>query len=109
MEHGRIVLNGTWEMRPAEETAWMPATVPGSVYADLMDNGRMEDPFWRDNEMKAFPLMEKDYCYRRHFTLAAEELACDRLLLICEGLDTLATVRLNGCTVLGADNMHRRW
>ena len=83
MEHGRIVLNGAWEMRPAEETAWMPATVPGSVYADLMDNGRMEDPFWRDNEMKAFPLMKKDYCYRRHFTLAAEELACDRLLLIC--------------------------
>ena len=109
MEHGRIVLNGAWEMRPAEETAWMPATVPGSVYADLMDNGRMEDPFWRDNEMKAFPLMKKDYCYRRHFTLAAEELACDRLLLICEGLDTLATVRLNGVTVLEADNMHRRW
>ena len=109
MEHGRIVLNGAWEMRPAEETAWMPATVPGSVYADLMDNGRMEDPFWRDNEMKAFPLMEKDYCYRRHFTLTAEELACDRLLLICEGLDTLATVRLNGVTVLEADNMHRRW
>ncbi|MDY4139459.1 MAG: glycoside hydrolase family 2 protein [Eubacteriales bacterium] len=109
MDHGRISLNGAWEMRPADEAAWMPATVPGSVYADLMDNGRMEDPFWRDNEMKAFPLMEKDYCYRRHFTLTAEELACDRLLLICEGLDTLATVRLNGVTVLEADNMHRRW
>ena len=49
MDHEIISLNGAWEMRPADEPAWMPATVPGSVYADLMDNGRMEDPFWRDN------------------------------------------------------------
>lgn len=42
-----ISLNGAWQMRPADETEWMSATVPGSVYADLLDNGRMEDPFWR--------------------------------------------------------------
>ena len=109
MDAWKIHLNGVWEMRPADETEWMPAKVPGSVYADLMDNGRMEDPFWRDNETAAFRLMEKDYCYRRRFRLTAEDLDCGRMLLVCEGLDTLATVRINGVTALKADNMHRRW
>lgn len=26
----------------------IPATVPGSVYNDLLNAGRMEDPYWRD-------------------------------------------------------------
>ena len=105
----KITLNGAWQMRPADEAQWMNATVPGSVYADLMDNGRMDDPFWRDNELAAFDLMEKDYLYRRDFTLCESDLACDALLLVCEGLDTLATVRVNGHEALRADNMHRTW
>lgn len=92
----KIMLNGAWEMRPADEEQWIPATVPGSVYADLLDAGRMEDPFWRDNEQKAFDLMEKDYVYRRTFDLTEADLSCDALLLTCEGLDTVATVAVNG-------------
>ena len=46
-----LSLNGAWQMRPADEAEWLPATVPGSVYADLLDAGRMEDPFWRANEL----------------------------------------------------------
>ena len=105
----KIMLNGAWEMRPADEEQWIPATVPGSVYADLLDAGRMEDPFWRDNEQKAFELMEKDYVYRRTFDLTEADLNCDALLLTCEGLDTAATVAVNGQELLFADNMHRTW
>ena len=105
----KIMLNGAWEMRPADEEQWIPATVPGSVYADLLDVGRMEDPFWRDNEQKAFDLMEKDYVYRRTFDLTEADLSCDALLLTCEGLDTAATVAVNGQELLFADNMHRTW
>ena len=105
----KIMLNGAWEMRPADEEQWIPATVPGSVYADLLDAGRMEDPFWRDNEQKAFDLMEKDYVYRRTFDLTEADLSCDALLLTCEGLDTVATVAVNGQELLFADNMHRTW
>ena len=105
----RLTLNGAWEMRAAEDSNWIPATVPGSVYADLLDAGKMEDPFWRDNEQEAFDLMEKDYVYRRTFELTEENLVCDALNLTCEGLDTLATIRVNGEIVLEADNMHRTW
>ena len=102
-------LNGAWQMRPADEYEWIPAAVPGSVYSDLLDAGKMEDPFYRANELKAFDLMEKDYIYRRTFTLTKEALAAEALLLTCEGLDTVAAVEINGDLVLEADNMHRTW
>ena len=104
-----ISLNGAWQMRPCAEPAWLPAVVPGSVYADLLDNGKMQDPYYRANELEAFDLMEKDYVYRRSFELNPEDLQCDAVLLNCEGLDTLARVSLNGQKVLYADNMHRTW
>ena len=105
----KLSLNGAWKMRPADETEWIEATVPGSVYADLLDAGRMEDPYWRANELKAFDLMEKDYVYQRTFDLTDADLECDALLLTCEGLDTVARVSVNGHTILRANNMHRTW
>ena len=52
-----LPLSSGWEMRPVSETAWLPATVPGTVYGDLLANGKMPDPFYRDNEDIAFALM----------------------------------------------------
>jgi beta-mannosidase len=45
--------------------------VPGSVYNDLLNAGRMEDPYWRDNEMKALALMDEDYRYNTTFDVNA--------------------------------------
>ena len=40
-----LSLNGAWRMRQAGEGPWREARVPGSVYADLLRAGAMEDPF----------------------------------------------------------------
>ena len=105
----KISLNGAWRMREAHTKAWHDALVPGSVYADLMRDGTMPDPFWRENERDAFALMEKDYEYTRAFTVAEEDLRHERLILRFDGLDTLAHVLLNGVPVGDADNMHITW
>ena len=55
-----LKLHDNWKMRKLPGGAYMPARVPGSVYNDLLLNKQMEDPFWRDNEDKAFALMEND-------------------------------------------------
>lgn len=102
-------LNGAWEMRVAGEAKWEKATVPGSVYNDLIEVGRLPDPYWRDNEMLFLKLMDNDFEYRRHFEVSKELLACDAVLLRCEGLDTLADVSINGKLAGSADNMHRVW
>ena len=38
-------LTSDWEMRPVSDPEWLPAIVPGSVYVDLMNNGKMPDPY----------------------------------------------------------------
>ncbi len=105
----KISLDGAWELRKARGGDWLAANVPGTVYETLMAAGRMDDPFYRDNELKAFDLMEEDYVYRKFFCLSAEDLQGDALLLEFEGLDTISTVALNGESVGACDNMHRVW
>ncbi|MBQ8202208.1 MAG: glycoside hydrolase family 2 protein [Clostridia bacterium] len=98
-----------WRMREAGTDTWHNAIVPGSVYADLMRDGSIPDPFYRDHELAAFELMKSDWEYVCTFTLTAAQLAYANIDLVCEGLDTLAHVTLNGQHLFDADNMHCSW
>jgi beta-mannosidase len=102
-------LHDNWKMKKAGDSGFLPAKVPGSVYGDLLFNKKMEDPYWRDNEDKAFALLENDFEYVNTFKALPSLFGCDRVLLRCEGLDTLADLYLNGFPVGKADNMHRTW
>lgn len=105
----RLCLNGQWQMQQIGWEEWIPAQVPGSVYHDLLNAEKMEDPFWRCNEMDALALMEHDYQYTRSFTVEKSFLEHDEISLHCAGLDTLAEITVNGQIVGKADNMHREW
>lgn len=105
----QVNLGGAWRMREADSQTWHSAHVPGSVYADLMADGTMPDPFWRENELDAFERMKKDYVYQRTFTVTEAQLAHAHVELVCEGLDTLAHVSLNGREIAFANNMHITW
>lgn len=105
----QVNLGGAWRMREADSQTWHSAHVPGSMYADLMADGTMPDPFWRENELDAFERMKKDYVYQRTFTVSEAQLAHAHVELVCEGLDTLAHVSLNGREIAFADNMHITW
>ena len=97
-----------WKMHQVGENSWFPASVPGTVYTDLLENGQMEDPFWKDNENKALALMEKDYEYETVFQ--CDELRkSKKVWLRFEGLDTIADVYVNEKHVGNAENMHRIW
>lgn len=67
-------IHSGWQMRQAGWEEFLPASVPGSVYHDLMQNGKMDDPFWRDNFPKALKRMDHDYEYKTEF-------AADKALL----------------------------
>ena len=84
-------LNQNWKMRRVGDTQWQEAVVPGTVYTDLLRNGNMEDPFWKDNEDKICALMEEDYEYVCTFS-AGETQDCTRVYLDFEGRDTVASV-----------------
>ena len=58
-------LNGIWRMRRCDTQDWIKGTVPGSVFNDLLNAGRIEDPFYRDNEDQAKIIASYDYEYTR--------------------------------------------
>lgn len=102
-------LNGHWLMRRKGEAKWQDAVVPGSVYSDLLRLGKMEDPFFRENEAAALHLCDYDYEYLKTFSLEPDFLECDRAFLRCDGLDTLCRIYLNGKKIAETCNMHRRY
>jgi len=102
-------LHDNWKMRKLPGSSWLPAQVPGSVYGDLLRNNQMEDPFYRDNEDKSLALLDHDYEYVSVFSVSQKMLSMDKILLRCEGLDTLAEISINGTPIGSADNMHRTW
>ena len=97
----------SWRMHALGSDTWHEAHVPGSVYADLIVDGTMPDPYYRDNEFAFFDLMKQDWEYVCTFTLPEDMPS--RVELVCEGLDTLADVTLNGAPIGHADNMHITW
>jgi beta-mannosidase len=102
-------LNFDWKFRQAGETTWMEATVPGTVHTDLMDNGIIEDPFYRLNEHDVQWIDKVDWEYQTSFEVDKKLLGHNRIALDFKGLDTYADVFLNGREVLVADNMFREW
>ena len=106
----KLSLCGAWVLDiPGSAFPRVPAQVPGSVYHDLLTAGEIPDPFYRDNENEALKLMDNDFVYSRSFTVPASLLENDAVVLHCNGLDTLATVTVNGCLVGTAKNMHRTY
>ena len=97
-----------WKMHTAGDAQWYPAQVPGTVYTDLLRNGQMEDPFWKDNEYRALDLMEKDYEYVTVFE-GTEAQEGERQWLRFEGLDTICDIYLNEEKIGNTYNMHRTW
>ena len=102
-------LHEGWKFRQARLTNWYPATVPGVVHTDLLQNKIIEDPFFRLNERGLQWIDKEDWVYETCFTLAADMMRKENMELVFEGLDTYADVYLNDECILKADNMFRCW
>jgi len=102
-------LAGEWKVRKNGRGKGIKAIVPGDVYADLLRAGEIPDPFYRDNEERLQWIGECGWSYARDFHVADDLLSQDRICLSCEGLDTFATITLNGQPVAETDNMFRIW
>jgi len=107
--HIILALNGEWEFRHVGQDTWLKAWVPGTVHQDLIENVLIPDPFYRDNEAGVQWVENADWEYRRAFNLPSDIAAKDHIELVCGGLDTFASITLNGRAVGRADNMFRTW
>ncbi len=100
-------LNGIWRLtwRSFREESedlltgstanWLPAKVPGDVHIDLQEAGEGPEPFFGLNADLWRWVEEKDWWYRLDFDMPKLSLG-ERAILVFEGIDTFATVFLNG-------------
>ncbi|MGH7939832.1 MAG: glycoside hydrolase family 2 protein, partial [Limisphaerales bacterium] len=105
----RLNLNGAWQVSQAGKSDWFPANVPGNVFTDLLAAKRIPDPFYRDNEGSLQWVGKSNWVYKRTFDVPNDILKNDRVLLRCEGLDTLASIKINGQKIGTSNNMFRIW
>lgn len=85
----------------------IPATVPGQVHTDLEREGLLLDPTFHLNEQAAKWVGRADWAYRR--TVDVDPRGHERVDLVCDGLDTVSELSLDGVVVGTTRNMHRRY
>ncbi|MEJ3748071.1 glycoside hydrolase family 2 protein [Actinomycetes bacterium KLBMP 9797] len=103
-------LHESWSVRAltgTQVTAPVPATVPGCVHTDLLAAGLIPDPYQDDNEHALHWIGRTDWAYETRFDWSDE--GAPRVDLSCAGLDTVATVLVNGVVVGRTENMHRSY
>ncbi len=122
----RISLNGTWLFKGFESSidesrdhelaapdyrasAWQEGIVPGVVHLDLMRNDLLRDPFLGMNEKEVAWVEKNDWWYRKEFEVSEALLRTNQFLLRFDGLDTFATIWLNGTRLGTTDNMFIPW
>ncbi len=91
---------------PAEAQGTFSATVPGCVYTDLLAAGIIEDPYLAQNELKSAWIGRADWRYSCTFAVTKETLSAEHLTLVCDGLDTVAELYLNGERFAATESMH---
>lgn len=105
----KIDLGGTWKFQKAGSTQWSDGTVPGCVHLDLMKNGTISDPFFRDNEQYIQWIGKTGWEYKKTIMVSDTFFNYRHIELVCKGLDTYANVYLNDSLIITADNMFLDW
>jgi beta-mannosidase len=101
-------LHDGWTLSAGDrDIAAIAATVPGCVHTDLLAAGLIVDPYLDDNETQLTWIGHTTWSYRTAFDWRPQ--GYDRVQLLFEGLDTVATVYLNGTRIADTANMHRSY
>ncbi len=94
-------------VRPPVLPAAIAATVPGCVHTDLLAAGLIPDPYLDENELALDWIGHQRWSYVTHFSYAPD--SSDRVDLVCDGLDTVATILVNGRQAGKFVNQHRSY
>ena len=107
----------SWTVRPSTDSLPEPesrlvgqnvaATVPGEIHVDLLRAGLIPDPFDADHESRLAWIGRTGWTYSGTFSWS--DTPASRHDLVVEGLDTVATIILNGTEVGRTANQHRQY
>lgn len=97
-----------WWYKQATQSEWTKGrqTPTTEIFADLLANEAIPDPFIDDNEKQVQWVGEADWWYKTEFDV---DQVHANSRLVFDGLDTFCTVLLNGKQILTTDNMFTQY
>ncbi|KAF3921443.1 Beta-mannosidase [Orbilia brochopaga] len=101
-------LHSNWTFKEKDSTdEWLEtAQFPTNIHLDLLKHKKIPDPFFEKNELLVGWVAEKHWTYRTVFPSPETASKAGKIhTLAFDGLDTYATVVLNGTEILKSDNM----
>ena len=108
-------LTGKWEfkqypasarrMRDLDSAGWQTTNVPCSIFNSLIESRQIVQADINANPEKFSWVSEKPWIYRKIFDATAEMLDCNRIELVFDGLDTIASIWLNNKLIGKTNNM----
>ncbi len=87
----------------------LPVNVPSVVQQNLYDAGLIPHPYLGTEEETLLWISDHPWTYATHFNVDQKMLEKDVVELVFEGIDTYASVTLNGQKLFDADNQFRIW
>ncbi|OWF41123.1 beta-mannosidase-like [Mizuhopecten yessoensis] len=100
-----VNLNGNWTVRDENRGSSVIGQVPGNMYTALLGSAMIQDPYYRKNDELYRWISRDDWSYSRTFQVSTKMVGQNTLELVCDGLDTVAEVFINGKLVGESDNM----
>ncbi|MGG1313669.1 beta-mannosidase [Cohnella laeviribosi] len=88
-----------------DDRFWITAKVPGDVHSALIERKIIAHPYYGHNDVTSRWIEDKEWWYRVQFDFEKDEDPEVRHELIFEGLDTFATIFVNGLEIGTTDNM----
>jgi beta-mannosidase len=95
-------------VRAMPDDGWIPADAPGDTYLALHAAGHIPHPFAGQNEADCAWVIDREWWWRTTFGAEVAGVG-ERLILAFDGLDTYASVWLNGQPLGDTDNMFRTY
>ncbi len=106
MKH--ITLEGAWRLKIPGRKRPIQANVPGCVHTGLIACGLLRDPLAGGSAEAGRAIALDGAAYEREFTLNPVP-EHGRVFILFKGLDTFASIHVNGTPVARTDNMFRQW
>ncbi|XP_029982168.1 beta-mannosidase [Sphaeramia orbicularis] len=104
-----VSLDGKWSLRNSDGSVAGSGSVPGCVHSALQQLGYIQDPYFRFNDVAYRWIAFDNWTYTTTFNTSEQLRSKQKVVLVLDGVDTVASVQLNGFTLGGTDNMFRSY
>ena len=99
-------IDKNWRMKkPSEKEYLSCGSLPVSVYQTLIDNEKIDNPYYGENEYIYRDISAYDYDFKTVFTVDKAVLSHEKVYLQFDGIDTISDIYVNNIFIGSTDNM----